>query len=429
MFNNKTILRHDIFSWTVINKYWMSHEWLFEIIIYVLKIIFGKYNILVYSCVFIFFLLLLLFLSNKEGFLKNIYFSMIWISFSMILIGFIQCRPHLVSYILLAITIFILYDLYYNEDSKKIYILPFISLIWVNIHGGSSNLSYILPLFFLISGLFNFNFKKIESKKNSKRQIKKLFLIIVISLIIICINPHGINMLFYPYQNMNDAFMLNSIEEWHPTNLSDFTHLPYFMLVVFIIFIYLLSVKKIRFIDFLLFGFAVFLGFKSIRFWPFTYIIATYNIFYYIKERKQAKGTYLVLVFFAFMLLLLSVFNINKLDTSLNYKVLSDKTINYLKANVPKRLFNYYDYGGYLIDNDIMVFIDGRADLYSKYNYKDYYCIVTLCVDYNNLIDNYNFDYFLIPKNIGLYTFLKDNNNYNIVLDDSESVIFEKNIK
>ena len=33
MFNNK-VLTHDIFSWYVNGKYWMSHEWLFEIIMY-----------------------------------------------------------------------------------------------------------------------------------------------------------------------------------------------------------------------------------------------------------------------------------------------------------------------------------------------------------------------------------------------------------
>ena len=48
MFNHG-VLKHDIFSWYLNSKYWMSHEWLFEIIIYLLSIIFPKYHILVYS--------------------------------------------------------------------------------------------------------------------------------------------------------------------------------------------------------------------------------------------------------------------------------------------------------------------------------------------------------------------------------------------
>ena len=42
MFKNG-ILKMDIFSWFVKGKYWFSHEWLFEIIIYTFKLLFGKY--------------------------------------------------------------------------------------------------------------------------------------------------------------------------------------------------------------------------------------------------------------------------------------------------------------------------------------------------------------------------------------------------
>ena len=48
MFNNG-ILTHDIFSWFMYGKYWMSHEWLFEIILYSFKLVFGNYHIIIYS--------------------------------------------------------------------------------------------------------------------------------------------------------------------------------------------------------------------------------------------------------------------------------------------------------------------------------------------------------------------------------------------
>ena len=60
MFKNG-ILRKDIFSWIVKGKYWMSHEWLFEVIIYVLKLLFGNLHVLIYGFICIFSLLLILF--------------------------------------------------------------------------------------------------------------------------------------------------------------------------------------------------------------------------------------------------------------------------------------------------------------------------------------------------------------------------------
>ena len=47
----------------------------------------------------------------------------------------------------------------------------------------------------------------------------------------ICINPSGIGMLFYPYQNMMDGFMLKTISEWQPTNLNDITHYFYIFII------------------------------------------------------------------------------------------------------------------------------------------------------------------------------------------------------
>ena len=53
MFNHG-ILRTDVFSWSVNGKYWVSHEWLFEIMIYVFKLLFGKFHMLIYGgfCLF-----------------------------------------------------------------------------------------------------------------------------------------------------------------------------------------------------------------------------------------------------------------------------------------------------------------------------------------------------------------------------------------
>ena len=154
-------LKKDIFSWSVRGKYWMSHEWLFEIIIFKLFQLFNNFSIYIYVLSSLICLNILIISINKNKYLKNIYFSTIWICISSILITISTPRPQILSLILFCLTIFLLYDLYENENSKKIYFLPFISLIWANIHGGSSNLPYILCFIFLIISSINiklFNF-------------------------------------------------------------------------------------------------------------------------------------------------------------------------------------------------------------------------------------------------------------------------------
>ena len=84
-----------------------------------------------------------------------------------------------------------------------------------------------------------------------------------------------------------------------------------------------------------------------------------------------------------------------------------------------------YDYGGELIYYDIPVFIDGRADLYSSYNYLDYLHISMLQGDFVSLLDSYSFDYFLVDKNYPIYTYLRYDNHYELIYSNKNVRIFQ----
>lgn len=420
------LLRKDVFSWIVQGKYWFSHEWLFEVIIYYFKLLFGKIHILIYGFVCLFSLLLIIFHANKENFLKNIPFSLLWLSFSLILFVYTQARPHLLSFNFLAITIYLLFSLYKNENTKKIYFLPLLSILWVNVHGGSSNLSYLFCLIFIIGGLFNFNLGKIESKRLTKKQFLKYLIVMLLCIVSICINLHGIKMLSYPYINISNSLMINNINEWQPTTIGNTTHLPYFILCFIVVLSFLISNKKISFLDLLLFLVVLFLGLKSIRFWAYTYIVMSFVVFNYIKKRKEDKYTYPAIIIVGILFLSLFAFNYKASLKGISNKSLNKEIVTLIKKEKPKRLFNLYDYGGELIYNDIKVFIDGRADLYSNYNFEDYLNISKLQNDYIKLINKYDFDYFLVNKSYSIYTYLKYNDNYQEIYNKDGLYLYKK---
>jgi len=426
IFNNG-LLKEDVFSWYVNGKYWMSHEWLYELVLYSLKYLFGNFHMLIYSFVCTFLLFLILFFANRKGYEKNISFSLIWIILFLILIGFIQARPHLFSFNLLALTIWFLYDLYKNEDSKKIYFLPLIAILWSNVHGGSSNLIYLFCFIFFVIGLFKFNFGKIKADRFSKKQLLKYLLVGIICIGCISINIHGVKMLVYPYENMANSVMLNNITEWQPTNLNIMSHYLYFILLFVICITMLISKKKIELIDLILLGISIFLGLKSIRFWSYTYIIMSFLIFNYVNSRKYDKGSTLCICTVGIIFIGLFIFNYGSIKDNINTRMLSDNIIESVKSESPKRLYNMYNYGGELIYNDIDVFIDGRADLYSKYNYVDYLNISKLEKDYVKLIDKYNFDYFLVDKEYPIYTYLKYNDDYEKIIENKNVILYKKN--
>ena len=425
MVKNHTILTKDVFSWFLYGKKWFSHEWLYEIIIYYFNLIFVKTGNLIYVFVNILILFLVMYFSNRENIKKNINFSFIWFILSFILISFLTPRPHLISFIFIYLTTYLLNDLYYNEKSNKIFILPFIQLLWSNIHGGSSNLIYLLIIMYLFIGMFNFDFKKIQNQRLSFKQVKKYLICMILCILSICINPHGFSMITYPYINMGNSFMISTISEWQPTNFNDFGSYIFLIVFSFVLFILLFSKKKIRLLDLLIFGFSVFLGLKNIRFWAFVYLFSFNSIFYYVDSYKVKNIFYIKFSVIITCFLIIFVFNHNKIYKNLNNKVISDSAISYLKDHNPKRLYNYYGYGGYLISENIKVFVDGRCDLYSDYNYRDYYNISILNFGFDKLIKKYDFDYFIIPSDFGLSTYLSNNNSYQLVYKDKNTVIFK----
>ncbi|MBR3145908.1 MAG: hypothetical protein IKF47_01455 [Bacilli bacterium] len=427
MFKNG-VLTHDIFSWFVSGKYWMSHEWLFEIYLYIYKIIFGNYHTIAYVGTSIFLLVFILFIFNKDSFSKNIFYTLFFfVLFATMGLAFIQARPHMISYSFIALTVYLCLDLYNNRDSKKIYFLPLISILWSNMHGGSSNLSYIFCIIFLICGLVSFKFKKIESDKISKKQIYRYLLVSILCMIGICINIHGFKMFIYPYENILDTTMINNINEWQPTTLSVMYHYVYYIYLLFIVMTMLISVKKIKFIDFVLLLFVSYLGIKSVRFWLYSPIVMSFIIFDYVKEIKVSMIPICVLSVLIIFILGVSIYNFRYVNLT-NKLNLNDEVIRIIKKEKPNRLFNMYEYGGELIYNDIPVFIDGRADLYGKYNFKDYLDIANLNNDYKKLIDKYDFDYLLINKKASIYNYLRYEDEYSTLYENNNLILYKKTV-
>ena len=420
------ILTKDIFSWLLTSKYWMSHEWLFEVLLYSLKTIFGTYHVYVYSFLSIFMLSSVLFFPNREKITKNIPFSMIYLLFFLLLfIPFVQARPHMISFSFLSFTLWVLMDLYENEDSKKIYFLPVITILWANVHGGSSNLPYLLSFLFFLIGFFPFTSSKMENITTTKKQRMKYLVITLLCMIGVFCNIHGYKMFFYPYQNMGNMTMISSIVEWQPTTLNDVSHYLYYAFLLFLLFLLLFSRKKIRFIDFMLLLFFAYLGLKSIRFWLYLYIASNYFVFYYVKKRKVDSGTSLVILFCCILMLVFAFYRLGTTSFHEHYH-LSEKMIQTIKKENPKRLFNYYDYGGELIYHDIPVFIDGRADLYSNYYYEDYLNIVFLQRGFPKLLEKYHFDYYLVSKDNPIYGYLNLTGDFEEVFHDKTVYLFKR---
>lgn len=428
--NLKEIPKTCIYSWYAIenNLMFTLHEWLYEIIIYVFYKIFNNFAPIVYLTTFLTILITFLYKTTIKKLLnKNLILFIPFIALSAVNLTLYSLpRPHIIGWILVALTIYLSYDLYQN-DSKKIYWLPLITAIWVNVHGGSSCLSYMIPGLFMVLGLFKFNKYFIINEKLSKEKLIRYFIVIVLNIIALCFNPYGYKMILYPYINILDDTMTTIINEWHPLSIKTSTGIMAYILIFYNLYIYYQGKQKLKLIDFSLFLVFVYLAMSSYRFVPLLIITSFYTTLNYLNySNKGIKGNSLIVTLIT-GIILITVTQINNVNDKLYTKDLDDKLITTIKELQPKRLYNDYNIGGYLIYQEIDVFIDGRADAYSKDNLNDAYSLmIGNGPDTQELLDKYNFDLLITENDRYLEKFLKESSNYEFIIKDDNYSIYKK---
>ena len=132
----------------------------------------------------------------------------------------------------------------------------------------------------------------------------------------------------------------------------------------------------------------------------------------------------------------------NYINTS-SYPVEATK---WIKENLDYKnikIFNDYNYGSYLLLNDIPVFIDSRCDLYTpefngtynkeekKYQgqdiFSDYISISSITTWYDTKFEEYDIQYVMCKTNSKLKMLISRDENYKEIYVDSDFIIYERN--
>lgn len=108
----------------------------------------------------------------------------------------------------------------------------------------------------------------------------------------------------------------------------------------------------------------------------------------------------------------------------------------YIKENLNLdniRLYNEYNYGSYLLFEEIPVFIDSRCDLYTpEFNnqdkdiFSDFMNISNINVYYEEQFEKYDITHVMMYKNAKLNLLLSKDDNYNELYNDGNFVIYER---
>lgn len=384
-----TLPTHDPFSYTVPEQSWTLYQWLFQVGVGILQQIGGLPLVLV-VCTFIYSLfpviLMQRMLERRAHFEAALIFSLItW----MVMTMHDQTRPHIFSYLFFSLFLWALERAYHSAEPwlkniRNLIFLPFLMILWCNMHGGFLT-GLVLCAIFALASLLDFW---------QKRQLLDLhkagiFLACTLAcMVMTLVNPYGIEL----HRSILSYLNLESLKYWAEF-ITPFAGLSFniilfegcvFLLIILlavgrtrlnwaelgcIIFFLHYAFLSVRHVNLFMLVLAPILARLSTDFLMEHFPNRTKRIVQIGQEQLQFKTNRFYIPLIALIWVSLVWILPDRFSKDLNGIILSKGAGDYIQQHPEKfkHIFNLDSLGGSLIYRfhpDIKVFMDDRTDLY-----------------------------------------------------------------
>ncbi len=345
----------------------INHHWLSGTIFYVLYLAGGFKLIVLFKIVIMSITFLIVFnLSLRRS--SFFVVSALSVPFIIILSQRSDARPEMFSYLFIVLFLYILFD-FEKGVSKKIFVLPPLQLLWVNIHIFFFMGPFLLLLFFIHS--------LIRKKRESAVMLLKAGGLMAV---VLPINPNFIEGALHPL-NILGEYGYEVIENVSPfivnNHIVSISIKTYIIMLLFFIISFLFALRRQNFVTTTLSLFVVLSSILMLRNLALFALIALP----FMCENLSLLTPRKKIVFLSIMLLpLIFVFQKSPTivrESGAGIKDQSPGAARFFEENkISGNVFNNYDIGGYIIFNHfpgVRPFVDNRPEAYPSYFFKDTY--------------------------------------------------------
>lgn len=378
----------NLFSYTHPNFPIVNHEWLAEVILYLISKTFGLSGLLIFKMIVIITAATLLYrIALKKG-------SVYWVTiFSLLCITLFSLRffvlPELFSYLFIAVFLFILEKYKTSKKISLLLLLPLLQVLWVNMH------------IYFILGISIYIFFTLENILQEKKLNRNLLLIGAALIFATLLNPSGIKGALLPFTfSHNYGFVVE--ENGNPFTIlspnSTNANIAYTLVLQIFVFEFLLGMfliglllSKNQWKRLLHFGNGITGAFLAAN---YTRCVSLFGILGFIPliqictslEEKLSKSVYEPMKNILKGALALGVFLVVGMHIKgvIDYKILwfgfepsAEKAADFIKqTNLKGRIFNNYVVGNYLIYAlypKEHIYIDARPEAYPAPFFADYW--------------------------------------------------------
>ncbi len=441
------IMRSDVWSWSMPGYQWINHEWLFDVLVYVLTSSVGFTGLSIAGALIVTFAF---YLSLKDLKLHYVWKGILAFFYAYLLeiIVFQGLRSQSVGILMLAV---LGYLLRLSQKQKIVFILlPLFFLIFANLHGYS--VFGILIFGIAVFQSFMHSFEKEGRRIAFTLQNQFLYTLasFTVSVVFTLINPFGIGIYKEVFHHFNNE-LLSLVLEWTPV--------PYWTLINFVIILYsgVLTFfiarkswgKRFYEIDYYQIGIFLllfYLSYTARRYVP-VFVVSTLPFYAsYLSQLRIKLDSYKSTILIASVacviaieigvvnrVLTKSLFHYGYKEYCIYGSTCSEELVQYLYAHPPQgRGLNFYDWGGYLIGRGVnmKVFVDGRMHLWETP--KGYKPMLDYAAIYYGgraeVFAEYNFNWVLVPANSNMAEVLRRGlaGPYKKMYEDSKAVYYVK---
>lgn len=430
----------DLFSHTAYGKPWFIHEWFPCLVFYLFFTRFGPDSLILLK-LFITGLILalhLLFSYRVSGSFTASGYALILSAYT---IGFFwDVRPQIFAYFcFLSLWIGLIL---YRETGVRIYLalLPFLCTLWANFHGSALLGPLLIALFFICEAIdFYFNrFPQNEISFHPALWGKVLLL----SLVALLLNPHGWGIFSYPLWLTSHPRVMDSVNEWYSPNFHA-TYYQWFGLYLLLLAgTFALNTRHRPLVEVFFPLLFLGMGLYSVRNIPLfalasAPILAKEIAFLLDSPHLNSSQGLFSKKIFALGLVALSllalIYRLPELgkghwfDRLTLQSYFPQRSAQLLReTGIQGRLWNQYEWGGYLIwhSPNVPVFIDGRAEVYYGGPFDDYFEVFRLGPGWRSVLRRYHITVILAYRQGILAQALDLSPEWKRVYEDPVSVLY-----
>jgi hypothetical protein len=274
-----TIPRVDPFS-SQIQKPWIAWEWLYDVIVGRLEFSAGLNGVVWFTAVaiaIIFAGMFRLLVARGTSLLTALLLTLLAMSASTI---HFLARPHVLSWWFVLVWYWILdsAESVVHDSDRRLWLLPPLMLIWVNVHGGFL-LGFVLVGIFCVGSLWTWLSLKESRIEESLEKIaagkraRQLTLVGLASAVGSLVNPYGWHLHAHIYSYLSNRFFIDHIDEFQSPNFHGIAQRCLLVLLLIVIAALAARGRRLRLSQILLTFFAVYAALYSSRNIPVSSIL------------------------------------------------------------------------------------------------------------------------------------------------------------